>query len=457
MALGDLLNDGVVLAVDGLVDTVGQILTGTWFIGGDADYVQAVDLAELIGLGGGRTGHARQLFVHTEVVLEGDSRQGLALGGDGDALFGLNSLVQTIIEAAAVHQTSGELINDDDLAVLDDVVGVAVHNAAGLDGTVNIMAQRHIVGVGQVIHVEERLGLLDARLGQGRGLALFVHNVIAVDLFLGLNLVVQLDDDTLFQRLGEVVSALVHHAGILPLAADDQRGTGLVDEDGVDLVHDGKGVAALDHVCLVDDHVVAQVVEAKLVVRAVGDVGLVGLLAVDGLHTVDDQTNSQPQETVDLAHPLRVAAGQVIVDGDNVDAFTGQGVQVGRHGGNQRLAFTSLHLGDAGAVQHNTADDLHRIGLHAQHAPVGLTADGERLRQDIVQRLALGQALFEFGGLGLQFLIGQLSHFRLQGKDFVLDGIDALKFLVRERAEQFFKKRHNSSPVFSAACRGAAI
>ena len=364
--------------------------------------------------------------------------------------------MQAVVEAAAIHQTARELVNDDDLTVFDDIVGIAVHNAAGLDRTVNVMAQRHIVGVGQVLDVEERLGFFDAGLGQGSGLALFVHDVIAVYLLLGLDLVVQLDDNTLFQRLGKVVRALVHHAGILALAADDQRGTGLVDQDGVDLVHDGKRMAALHHVGLVDDHVVAQVVKAELVVRAVGDVGLVGLLAVPGLDAVDDQTDGQTQETVDLAHPLGVAAGQVIVDGDNMHALAGQGVQVGGHGSDQRLAFTGLHLGDAGAVQHDAADDLHGVGLHAQHAPVGLAADGERLGQQVVEGLAFGKALFELGGLGLQFLVGQLRHLRLQSKDFILERVDALEFFVRERAEQFFKKRHNSSPVFSAACRGAA-
>ena len=107
-------------------------------------------------------------------------------------------------------------------------------------------------------------------------------------------------------------------------------------------------------------------------------------------------------------------------------------------------------------MQHDAADDLHGVGLHAQHAPVGLAADGERLGQQVVESLAFGEALFELSGFGLQFLVGQLGHLRLQSKDFILERVDALEFLVRERAEQFFKKRHNSSPVFSAACRGAA-
>ena len=136
--------------------------------------------------------------------------------------------------------------------------------------------------------------------------------------------------------------------------------------------------------------------------------------------------------------------------------LAGQGVEVGGHGCHERLTFTGLHLGNAGAVQHNAADDLHGVGLHTQHTPVRLTADCKRLRQDIIKGLALGKALLKLGRLGLQLLIGQLGHLRLKGKDLILDRVDALEFLVREGAEQFFKKRHNSSPVSSAAYRRGA-
>ena len=82
--------------------------------------------------------------------------------------------MQAVVEAAAIHQTAGELVNDDDLALFDDVVDVTVHNAAGFDGAVNVVAQGHIVGVGQVLHMEEGFGLLHAGFGQSSGLALFV-------------------------------------------------------------------------------------------------------------------------------------------------------------------------------------------------------------------------------------------------------------------------------------------
>ena len=101
--------------------------------------------------------------------------------------------------------------------------------------------------------------------------------------------------DGLLLEVDEVVAALLvafgplleprHEPGervvevgrLLGLAADDERRPRLVDEDVVDLVDDREVALALDPLVELDDHVVAQVVEAELVVRAVGDVRRVGL------------------------------------------------------------------------------------------------------------------------------------------------------------------------------------
>ena len=74
-------------------------------------------------------------------------------------------------------------------------------------------------------------------------------------------------------------------------AADDQRRARLVDEDRVDLVDDGEVVAALDRSSAVHGHVVAQVVEAELVVGAVGDVGGVRLAALGRAHVGQDDAD----------------------------------------------------------------------------------------------------------------------------------------------------------------------
>ena len=149
-------------------------------------------------------------------------------------------------------------------------------------------------------------------------------------------------------------------------------------------------MAALHHVLLVDHHVVAQVIEAELVVGAVGDVAVVGGLALLRAHAGQHDANAQSQEAVQLAHFLALELGQVIVDGHDMHALAVQGVEVGGHGGGKRFALAGLHLGDAALMQHDAADHLHVEGVHAQHALAALAHHGEGLHQQVVQ---LGSAL----------------------------------------------------------------
>jgi len=86
-------------------------------------------------LGFGRAGHAGELFVHAEVVLEGDGGEGLVLLADGDALLCLDRLVESVGPAAAGHEAAGELVDDDDLALLDDVLDVALVEVVALMAT----------------------------------------------------------------------------------------------------------------------------------------------------------------------------------------------------------------------------------------------------------------------------------------------------------------------------------
>ncbi len=163
-------------------------------------------------------------------------------------------------------------------------------------------------------------------------------------------------------------------------------------------------------------HVVAQVVEAELVVGAVGDVGVVGVLALLVVEVVDDHADREAEELVEPAHPLRVAAGQVVVDGDDVNALAFEGVQVGRQGGDQRLAFTGLHFGDLALVQDHAADQLHVEMAHVEDAAAGFADHGEGFDQEVVERGALGDSFFEFNGFGGQVDIGECREARVPGR-----------------------------------------
>ena len=153
---------------------------------------------------------------------------------------------------------------------------------------------------------------------------------------------------------------------VLGRTADDERGPRLVDEDRVDLVDDGEVVAALDAVVDRVGHVVAQVVEAELVVGAVGDVAGVGLATLGGTHRRQDHAGGQAEEVVHAAHLLGLELGEVVVDRDHVHALAGERVEVGGQHGDERLALTGLHLGDVAEVEGRRAHDLHVEGPHAR-------------------------------------------------------------------------------------------
>ena len=147
-----------------------------------------------------------------------------------------------------------------------------------------------------------------------------------------------------------------------------------------------KLMPALDELREVELHVVAQVVEAELVVGAVGDVRAVGDLPLGVVQLVLDDADRHAEEAVDPAHPLGVAAGEVVVDGDDVHALAFEGVEIGGQRRDERLAFAGLHFGDPAAVQHHAADELHVEVPHVEHAPAGLAHDREGLGQQVVER-----------------------------------------------------------------------
>ena len=213
-----------------------------------------------------------ELVVEAEVVLERDRGEGHALALDAQALLGLDRLVEALAPAAARHLATGELVDDDDLAVLDDVVAVALVERVGPERLLEVTGQAR-VGVVHVLDAEPALHLVDALLGRGDRLVLEVDEVVAA-------LLVALGP--LLEARHEPGEGEVEVRGLLGLAADDQRRARLVDEDVVDLVDDREAALALDPLVELHDHVVAQVVEAELVVGAVGDVGRVGLARVTG-------------------------------------------------------------------------------------------------------------------------------------------------------------------------------
>ena len=323
--------DGRELRFLRLEDVVVLVAAGDRHVGRDLDDVEVVDLDELLLLGLRGTGHAGELLVEAEVVLERDRGERHVLLLDPDALLRLDRLVEAVAPAPPLHDPARELVDDLDLAVLDHVVDVALVERLGLQRLDQVVDELDVPRVVEVLDPERALDRVDRGLRRRDGLVLLVVEVVgAGELGLVLALLALSRRRRAGQLLDDAREVVVGRRGRLGLAGDDQRRPRLVDQDRVDLVHDREGVAALDEPFLRDGHVVAQIVEAELGVRAVGDVGGVRLAPLGERHHVLDEADGHAEALEDGAVPLGVALGEVVVDRDEVDAGAGEPVQVER-------------------------------------------------------------------------------------------------------------------------------
>ena len=205
-------------------------------------------------------------------------------------------------------------------------------------------------------------------------------------------------------------------------------------------------VAVLHHLFGALGHaVVAQIVETEFGVGAVGDVAEILLAALFAVHRVLDAADGETEILVEMPHPGGVAAGEIVVHGDELDVLAGERVQIQRQRRHQRLAFARLHFGNLALMQNDTAYELH---VERNHIPrkrmpadllrrpdklaAGVLDERVRLRQNVVERLALGDAVLEFLRFARKILIREVFSliFLLYPVDFPDHGPELFQFTI---------------------------
>ena len=145
---------------------------------------------------------------------------------------------------------------------------------------------------------------------------------------------------------------------------------------------------------------------------------------------------------MDLAHPLRVTLGQVVVHGHHVHASLAQPVQVHRQGRDQGLALARLHLRDPPEVQGGAAHQLDVVVALADDPVGGLAHGRERLEQQVVDVLAPGQALTELDRPVTEGVVAQRLHLGLERVDVGHQRLQGPLLLALTRPEDAGKDRH---------------
>ena len=443
MAFNNLIDDCIVLRLFSPEDQIRLVDTDNRSVRRDRNNVELIDLTELVLFSHCRTGHTGKLLVKTEVVLECDSSKRLGFMLDLDAFLCLDRLMQTVIITSAHHHTAGVLIDNDDLIVLDNIVRIQMHDTVRLDCLVNMVQERHILHIHEVFNMEIALCLLDAAAGNRRGFRLFVDDVVSVLVCLVLVfLIIGLNNRDRGQGAGKAICLLIKLCGFVTAAGNDQRCSRLVDQDRVNLVNDRKVRGALHTVLLVNDHVVAQIIKAHLIVGAVGNVTGVCRTALVIVQVMDDASDSQAEETENLAHFIGLCLCQVVVNRNDMDAVTGETVQIGCNAGNQRFTFTGTHFRDSALMQNDCTDNLDRERLFAENTVRSLADSCKGFHHNIIKRLAVRKALTEFNSLCLQSSIGKTFVFLIEIKHLFLDRFDFCKFFFAVGSEDPVNKAH---------------
>ena len=126
--------------------------------------MQVVDLDELLLLRLRRAGHAGELLVEAEVVLQRDRRERDVLLADRHAFLRLDRLVEPLAPAAPLHDPAGVLVDDLHLAVLHDVVDVALVERPRLERLGEVVDELDVPWVVEVVDPERALDLVERRL-----------------------------------------------------------------------------------------------------------------------------------------------------------------------------------------------------------------------------------------------------------------------------------------------------
>ena len=126
LQLLNLQSNGIVLFTSGLVDKIFSVLPHNAGIRRNDNNIKFVDFIKLRRFGFCSTGHASELFIEAEKVLDGDRRHGLRLALNLHILLCFDSLVQTVAVTASCKNSSGKFIDNHHLTVLHHIFVVAL-------------------------------------------------------------------------------------------------------------------------------------------------------------------------------------------------------------------------------------------------------------------------------------------------------------------------------------------
>ena len=182
---------------------------------------------------------------------------------------------------------------------------------------------KRFAGTDKTAFCEDLFELHMAGLGDIDLMGFFVDPIVAFALFLLLAR----------EERRNFVDSEVKIRIVIGRPRNDERRTRLVNQNGVHFVDNRKVKTALTasrdvvhHLRLIDNHVVAQIVKAELIIRAVRNIGRIGFFLNRSVLLRKNLADRKSEPVVKPPHPIRISRSQIVVYSYDMHAFAGQSI-----------------------------------------------------------------------------------------------------------------------------------
>ena len=306
-----------------------------------------------------------------------------------------------------------------------------------LERLIHVVQILDVFRVINVLDVEVLLDLLNSRLIERNAMRLLIDRVIFIAL----------------EKRHEPIDFSIQVQILLQLPRYDERRPRLVDQNRVNLVDNRIMMTPLHILRQLILHIIAQIIETKLVIRTIRNVAKIRRTTLVVVQVRQYLPYRKTQKLVNLTHPIRVTARQIIVHRHQMRTLALQRIQIHRTSRHERLPLARLHLRYHPTMKHDPTDELHIVMAHVQHATTRLSHRRKRLRQQLIQRRPLAQLLLKLRRLRSQFVIAQRTYRRLQLVDLHHHWPQLAHHALMTRPKYpLYKIQHHYAPNKSHPC-----
>ena len=219
------------------INQVWLIIANHRHVGRYDHHLKSINLLEFHSFSVCSTRHTGQLIVQPEQVLEGNRCEGLIFLLNWNTFFGFYSLVKAFSPTPPCHHTPGELIDNHDLTIANDVIDITLKQGVGTQCCIQMMHQTDVANiietrslVQQPCLEQHRFGAFVAVFSQKDLLVLLIDREITWTLFFILS----------HQFWDDVIDLHIQISTVVGRTRYDQWCSGFIDQDGVHFVYDSK-------------------------------------------------------------------------------------------------------------------------------------------------------------------------------------------------------------------------